>query len=376
MASLEIAGVGKRFGTAVVLDGVSLAVPEGEILVLLGRSGSGKTTLLRLVAGFETPDAGTIAIAGEEVTLLSPARRNVGMVFQHFALFPHLTVAENVAFGLASRGITAASREERVAAVLELVELPGYGARRIDQLSGGQQQRVALARALAPQPRLLLLDEPLSNLDPALRERTRRQLAATVRRIGLTALWVTHEQAEAFDVGDRVAVLEAGRLVQVGTPRELYAAPADRFVAGFVGRASWLPARVTGSRAEVEGAVLPWPLELIQVGDGTFDLLLRPEQLAFAPPLSAPLAGEIAERRFAGETTYFTVRLASGANVEVAAAFAAARPGERVGLALRPEGGAIRAYPEMRRSGEEPAMPFTEQGGSRPPPSSTKRKGP
>jgi putative spermidine/putrescine transport system ATP-binding protein len=324
---------------------VSLAAAEGEIFVLLGRSGSGKTTLLRLVAGFETPEAGTIAIAGEEVTRLPPAKRNVGMVFQHFALFPHLTVAENVAFGLASRGMGEAARRERVTAMLALVELPGYEARRIDQLSGGQQQRVALARALAPQPRLLLLDEPLSNLDPALRERTRRELAAAVRRVGLTALWVTHEQAEAFDVGDRVAVLEAGRLAQVGTPQELYSAPTDRFVASFVGRASWLPATVVGDRAEVDGVVLPWPVKPIQVREGRIDLLLRPEQLAFASPLSAPLAGEIVERRFAGETTYFTVRLASGLTIEVAAAFEAARPGERVGLALRPEGGAIRAYP-------------------------------
>ncbi len=370
MASLEIDGVGKRFGAAVVLDGVSLGVAEGEILVLLGRSGSGKTTLLRLVAGFEEAETGTIAIAGQEVTHLPPAKRGVGMVFQHFALFPHLTVGANVAFGLASRGMSEAARRERVAAMLELVELPGFETRRIGELSGGQQQRVALARALAPQPRLLLLDEPLSNLDPALRERTRRQLAATVRRIGLTALWVTHEQAEAFDVGDRVALLEGGRLAQVGTPRELYAAPADRFVAGFVGRASWLPARLTGGRAEVEGAVLPWPLELIQVREGPTDLLLRPEQLALAPPLSAPLAGEVTERRFAGETTYFTVRLTDGVSVEVTAPYDAARPGERVGLVLRPEGGVIRAYPtlslrSMRRSADALAAPVTDEDGSR-----------
>ncbi|MGH9465110.1 MAG: ABC transporter ATP-binding protein [Thermoanaerobaculia bacterium] len=365
MASVDLRGVGKRFGEAAVLDGVSLAVAEGEVLVLLGRSGSGKTTLLRLVAGFETPDAGVIAIGGEDVTRVSPARRNVGMVFQHYALFPHLTVGENVAFGLARRELGDAARRERVAAMLELVELAGYGQRRIDQLSGGQQQRVALARALAPGPRLLLLDEPLSNLDPALRERTRRQLAATVRRVGLTALWVTHEQAEAFDVGDRVAVLEAGRIAQVGTPQELYTAPADRFVAGFVGRASWLPARLVGDRAEVDGAVLPWPVERIQVGEGAADLLLRPEQLALGSPAAAPLVGEIAERRFAGETTYFTVRLASGLLLEVAAPFEAARLGERVGVVLRPEGGAVRAYPEKLRSGGELAAPLVASGESR-----------
>jgi putative spermidine/putrescine transport system ATP-binding protein len=367
VASLAISRLAKRFGEAVVLDGVSLEVAQSEILVLLGRSGSGKTTLLRLVAGFETPDEGTIAIGGEDATRLPPARRHVGMVFQHYALFPHLTVGENVAFGLAGWESPAA-REERVREMLALVELPGAAARRIDHLSGGQQQRVALARALAPRPRLLLLDEPLSNLDPALRERTRRQLAATVRRVGLTALWVTHEQAEAFDVADRVAVLEAGRLAQVGTPFDLYTAPADRFVAGFVGRASWLPARLVGDGAEFEGVRLPWPLERIQVREGAIHLLLRPEQLAFAPAASAPLVGEVRERRFAGEATYFTVRLASGVDVEVAATFEAARPGERVGVDLRAGVGSVFAYPENERSTAASTMPPSRAGAAIPRP--------
>jgi ABC-type Fe3+/spermidine/putrescine transport system ATPase subunit len=232
-----------------VLDGLSLAVERGEVVALLGPSGSGKTTALRLVAGFESPDpgGGRILLDGQDVSPLPPARRNFGMVFQHYALFPHLTVGENVAFGLEGRRLARELVRERVAAALALVDLPGFEGRRIGQISGGQQQRVALARALAPEPRVLLLDEPLSNLDPALRERTRRELRRAIRRVGITTLLVTHEQEEAFHLGDRVAVLEGGVLHQVGRPEELYDRPATRFVATFVGRASVLAGTFSGS---------------------------------------------------------------------------------------------------------------------------------
>src|SRR5216110_1657135 len=202
-AFVRLDGVRKQWSHTVAVGPLSLEIPRGEILVLLGPSGSGKTTVLRLLGGFETPDAGRIEVAGEDVTAVPPARRRCGMVFQHYALFPHLDVGENVAFGLPGRGTS----DPKVAEVLALVGLAGFERRRVQELSRGQQQRVALARALAPEPRVLLLDEPLSNLDPSLRERTRRELRALIKRVGITTMFVTHEQEEAFDLGDRLEVL-------------------------------------------------------------------------------------------------------------------------------------------------------------------------
>ena len=268
MPFLVLDRLDKRFGDLTVLDSVSLDVEDGEVLALLGPSGSGKTTLLRLLAGFETPDGGAIRLAGKDVAPLPPARRRFGMVFQHYALFPHLTVGENVAFGLEAGGADGQKLERteiahRVTEALALVDLAGFEGRRPGEISGGQQQRVALARALATEPRVLLLDEPLSNLDPSLRERTRRELAAAVRRVGITTVLVTHEQEEAFDLGDRVAVLHRGRLDQVGTPEELYEQPATRFVATFVGRAAVLPGRVGAMAAGEDGV---GPVEVAQSG--------------------------------------------------------------------------------------------------------------
>ncbi|HEY0557730.1 MAG TPA: ABC transporter ATP-binding protein, partial [Thermoanaerobaculia bacterium] len=197
MPFLALDGLDKSFGAQPVLRGLALAVEKGEILALLGPSGSGKTTALRLIAGFERPDRGRILVEGSDVAALPPERRHFGMVFQHYALFPHLTVGENVAFGLP--GASKADAARRVGEALALVDLPGYEARRVGEISGGQQQRVALARALAPEPRVLLLDEPLSNLDPALRERTRRELRQVIKRVAITTVFVTHEQEEAFD---------------------------------------------------------------------------------------------------------------------------------------------------------------------------------
>ncbi|MGH8698354.1 MAG: ABC transporter ATP-binding protein, partial [Burkholderiales bacterium] len=238
-AYLGVQHITKRWAHDVTVGPVSFDIARGEILALLGPSGSGKTTVLRLLAGFEAPDGGRITVDGEDVTAVPPARRRCGMVFQHYALFPHLDVGENVRFGLTGRGKREAGNVERkVAEVLALVDLAGFERRKVQELSGGQQQRVALARALAPEPRVLLLDEPLSNLDPALRERTRRELRGVIQRVGITTIFVTHEQDEAFDLGDRIALLRDGALEQLGTADELYERPASLFAATFVGRAN------------------------------------------------------------------------------------------------------------------------------------------
>jgi ABC-type Fe3+/spermidine/putrescine transport system ATPase subunit len=338
---VEITGLSKSFGDHRVLQGISLGVERGEILALLGPSGSGKTTLLRALAGFETPDAGILRVEGDEVGALPPARRRFGMVFQHYALFPHLTVGENVAFGLESHRWDRERIRSRVAEVLELVDLAGFEARRVGEISGGQQQRVALARALAPEPRVFLLDEPLSNLDPALRERTRRQLKSTVRRVGITTIFVTHEQEEAFDLGDRVAVLYEGRLQQVGRPEELYRTPATRFVAGFIGRAGVLPGTLEASGevllAPSKNGEVRWGGEVVDgaVPGERVELVVRPEVLSFADPgTPGTLVGRIVERRYAGPVSYFLVELAGGGEIEVLAPWESAQEGAAVGVAL------------------------------------------
>jgi len=299
-----------RFSPTVEIGPVSLDIAQGEILALLGPSGSGKTTILRMLAGFEAPQGGRIVVDGDDVTAQPPARRHFGMVFQHYALFPHLDVGENVAFGL--KGDPDPGRKAGDA--LKLVDLAGFERRKVHELSGGQQQRVALARALAPAPRVLLLDEPLSNLDPTLRERTRRELRALIQRVGITTVFVTHEQDEAFDLGDRVAVLQQGRLEQVGTPEDLYERPASLFVATFVGRANVLK---DGAARALGGA----PGEV---------LAIRPEALRFG---TAGVAGIVRERRYTGVAAFFVVEAESGERLEVMADPAAATVGARVHVA-------------------------------------------
>ncbi len=306
-AFLQIHDIAKRWSDSVTVGPITLDIARGEILALLGPSGSGKTTMLRLLAGFETADRGRITVAQEDVTAVPPARRHFGMVFQHYALFPHLDVGDNVGFGLAKSG----DREARISRALTLVDLAGYERRKVYELSGGQQQRVALARALAPEPRVLLLDEPLSNLDPALRERTRHELREVIKRVGITTVFVTHEQEEAFDLGDHIAVLNNGRLEQVGAPDALYEHPSNLFVATFVGRANVF----RGDAARALGA------------NGNAILVVRPERLRFA---QAGLPGVVRERRYIGAAAFFLVEGDDHERFEVLAEPDAAQVGERV----------------------------------------------
>jgi len=347
MAFLELDRLTKRFQGQAAVDGLSLSLARGEVLALLGPSGSGKTTTLRLLAGFETPDDGRVVLEGRDVTALSPVARRFGMVFQHYALFPHLDVGANVAFGLESRGVRSGELSRRVREALALVDLEGFERRPVANLSGGQQQRVALARALAPEPSVLLLDEPLSNLDPALRERTRRELRQLVHRLGITAVVVTHEQDDAFDLGDRIALLRQGRLEQLGTADQLYATPATAFVAAFIGRASEVPARVLSpGTAEVEGRTWParWAGATPPVAGAAARLLARPEGLRLVPASGDHLSGTVTDRRFTGAVAYFLVETDSGLMLEVAAAPSAAREGERVGVT--PADSGLHLYPE------------------------------
>jgi ABC-type Fe3+/spermidine/putrescine transport system ATPase subunit len=348
VSRLVLSQLAKRFGALAVLDEVSLDIAPGEIFALLGPSGSGKTTLLRLLAGFETADAGEIRLGDERIDRLPPERRRFGMVFQHYALFPHLSVGGNVAFGLAARGRSSGEVAARVVAALARVDLAGFEARKVGELSGGQQQRVALARALAPEPRVLLLDEPLSNLDPTLRERTRRELALRLREIGITTVLVTHEQEEAFELGERVAVLHEGRVAQVGSPQELYRAPLTRFVASFVGRGSFLPGRVLSADDAlfVESDALPGQrFALVAAAQpsagGAGELFVRPEALELAAaddPGAVP--AEVVAVRFAGAVSWVTARLATGPEVEILLGGEPPRAGERTGVRARPHAAA------------------------------------
>ncbi|MFS8524242.1 MAG: ABC transporter ATP-binding protein [Limnochordales bacterium] len=277
---LEVVGVSKRFGPVVAVDDVHIQVAEGELLAVVGPSGCGKTTLLRIVAGLEQADAGRVVIQGKDVSGLPPERRDVGFVFQQFALFPNMSVAANVEYGLKRKGVPRAERRRRVEEMLAMVGLADLAHRRPDQLSAGQQQRVALARALAPRPKTLLLDEPLSALDAAIRVRLREELREMQRRLGITTIMVTHDQEEALAIADRVAVMNEGRFEQAGTPWELYDRPRTRFVAGFIGRGNFVAGRVEGDvidfgrfgrlpKAAVPGGAAR--------GDGPVRALVRPE---------------------------------------------------------------------------------------------------
>jgi iron(III) transport system ATP-binding protein len=355
---LRLDNLTRRFGETVAVDGISLDVPAGEFLTLLGPSGCGKTTTLRMIAGFEQPTSGRVVLGDRDVTALPPQKRDVGMVFQNYALFPHLDVWENVAFGLKSRGDKRETLDAQVERALKLVEMAPYARRKVQALSGGQQQRVALARALAPEPPLLLLDEPLSNLDAALRERTRDELRALLKQLGMTAVFVTHDQEEAFALSDRVAVLDRGHLQQMGTPEALYASPVNAFVASFLGRANFFPATVDsveGDRAvcAVRGEAR-WTAGLAagtpRTPGAELRVLVRPEALQLAADgTHGALPGRVLDRRFAGAATFYRVQVQDGPEVLVQGRPHEADAGDVVHLALHP-----RAEP-IAYAAEEPA---------------------
>ncbi|WP_182086239.1 ABC transporter ATP-binding protein [Aureimonas sp. ME7] len=252
MTAVDVSAVAKSYGKADILSDISTHFTQGSFTSLLGPSGSGKTTLLRIIAGFVAPDRGKVTIGGRDVTNVPVWARNIGMVFQSYALFPHMSVADNVAFGLARRGIRGAQARQEVDRALEMVRLPGFGERKPKQLSGGQQQRVALARAIVTRPSVLLLDEPLSALDRRLRQEMQVELVRIQRESGLTTIFVTHDQEEALTLSDKVAILDRGRIVQIGAPTEVYERPANRFAAEFLGDTNFLDGTVEG-----DGAVLP-----------------------------------------------------------------------------------------------------------------------
>ena len=306
--AVELRGLTKRYGSFTAVDDVSLAVGSGEFLTLLGPSGSGKTTILMMLAGFTAPTAGTILLDGTDITGLPPEKREFGMVFQGYALFPHMTVAENVAFPLRVRGLGRAAREAKVAAALDLVQLERFAGRRPTQLSGGQQQRVALARALVFDPALLLLDEPLSALDKKLRAELQEELKALHRRIGRTFVNVTHDQDEALSLSDHVAILNHGKLIQLGAPEALYERPRTRFVADFLGRSNFLHGTVREIRAGELG-VQVGGARLVQAADAARPALGAPIALSLRPEKIALLAaGDVAENSVEGRITAWSYR--------------------------------------------------------------------
>ncbi|MFB6167403.1 MAG: ABC transporter ATP-binding protein [Haloferacaceae archaeon] len=317
---LELDDVSKSFGSERVIEDMSLSVAEGEILTLLGPSGCGKTTTLRLVAGLDRPDEGSVRLHGETVsgpdTHVQPEDRDVGVVFQEFALFPHLTAAENVAFGL--EGMDEADREARVAELLDLVGLESRSDAYPDELSGGQQQRVALARSLAPEPAVVLLDEPFSNLDVDLRVEMREEVRRILKTAGVTAVSVTHDQEEALSISDRVAVVNDGRIEQEGVPESVFQRPESRFVAGFLGHASFLPGRVVGG--EVRTGLGPIDRDRVDGLTDAYDrvdvdVLVRPDDLRAVSDRDAP-DGRVRARRYLGPTIMYEVELDDGTTVE------------------------------------------------------------
>jgi len=316
---IEIAGLTKKFGEVIALHGVDLEIRQGEFFSLLGPSGCGKTTLLRLIAGFMEPTAGTISIAGNPMTGIPPNLRPTNMVFQSYAIFPHLNVARNVAYGLRKKRLSKAEREERVRAALDMVDLAGYGARNSHELSGGQRQRVALARALVMQPKVLLLDEPLSALDKKLREQMQLELRQLQRSVGITFILITHDQEEALTMSDRIAVMFDGRIAQIASPRDLYQRPASRDVAGFIGGMNFIPAdviRCDNGRVHVESAGLgafSFPATAdAAVKPGPTVLGVRPERFALhfeKPAAQNWVETEITDLVFFGEGTYYYAAL-------------------------------------------------------------------
>jgi putative spermidine/putrescine transport system ATP-binding protein len=335
---ISIRQLSKSYGRVRVLDDVALDIRSGEFLTLLGPSGSGKTTLLMMLAGFVRPDQGIIRFGDTDIVRLPPHKRDVGMVFQNYALFPHMDVGANVAFPLRLRDVPRAEAETRVERALELVRLGGYARRRVDQLSGGQRQRVALARAVVFEPRILLMDEPLSALDKQLREHMQIELRQLHERLGMTTVYVTHDQREALIMSDRIAVIDGGRIQQIDAPRAIYERPANRFVAEFVGESTFVPVVARAGACTIGPARLRLP---DGAPDGAMLMMVRPERLR---PLSGPpaadeytLEGNVAETVYQGDSVLLRVTLTGGTIVAVRLGGVAQmpQPGEAIRLGLR-----------------------------------------
>jgi putative spermidine/putrescine transport system ATP-binding protein len=340
--SLDLAACAKTFADGThALEPVTLAIARGETVVFLGPSGCGKTTLLRIIAGLETPDpGGRVLFNGTDVTGIPIEQRNVGMVFQSYALFPNMSVAENIGYGLKVRGVAAKERAIRVAELTALTGIEGLAHRRIDQLSGGQRQRVALARAVAVRPSVLLLDEPLTALDAALRERLRGELDRLLRMLGITTVYVTHDQAEAMTLGDRIVVMRNGTIAQVGTPRAIYFAPESRFVAEFVGAANVFEAVAENGHLALPGGRLRAP----NGAAGRVTAMVRPEVIDIVAPEDAALCGRIEAVSFVGDRQRLIVTSAAARALTVDVPNSLdVTVGQRVGLAVAP--GAVRLLP-------------------------------
>jgi putative spermidine/putrescine transport system ATP-binding protein len=340
-SSIALEGVTKRFaGGVTAVDAVSLDIAAGEFFSLLGPSGCGKTTTLRMIAGFEVPDTGRIRLGQRDITKVPVHRRDMGMVFQSYALLPHRTVAENVAFGLRMRKVPREEIETRVRAALEQVKLTGYEERRPAQLSGGQQQRVALARAVVIRPAVLLCDEPLGALDRKLRQAMQVELKELQRALGVTLVFVTHDQEEALAMSDRIAVMNGGRLEQVGAPASIYNQPRTRFVAEFIGDINLIEGTVLDGRFTLpSGIVVPAPA----TESGPATLAVRPERVTLSPPGAASLEGVIADASFLGDQVIYVVDLVGGwrmvAKERNAGGSELRQPGSPVALSWAPDAG-------------------------------------
>lgn len=322
MSTVELQEISKTYGAMRAVDGIHLAVGSGEFVTLLGPSGCGKSTTLQIIAGFVYPTTGRVQIGGRDCTHLAPHKRNVGMVFQNYALFPHMTIFGNVEFGLRMRKVAKAERARRVDEALAMVQLDHLAEQYPGRLSGGQQQRVALARALVIQPDLLLLDEPFGALDKQLRDRMRLDLRELQQRLGISMVFVTHDQDEALSMSDRIAVMSEGRIRQIGTPAEIYEQPANRFVAEFMGESNILSARVLssdGGRTITEAAGIPLAIRGSHVPGTTITLMIRPEKIGLRPaaPDDAGLRGKVVDLQYFGASVHYQVAVVNGTRLAV-----------------------------------------------------------
>ena len=347
---VELIGLSKWYGKVQAVKQISLEIRKGEFFFLLGPSGCGKTTTLRMVAGFEKPDEGEIKIRNQVINHIPPEKRNTGMVFQNWALFPHRTVFDNIAFGLRMRKVSKSTIREKVLKVLDLIRLPGFENRYPDQLSGGQKQRIALARALVIEPSVLLLDEPLSNLDAKIREQMRLEISLLLKRLGITAIYVTHDQAEALAMADRIAIMKDGAIRQVGTPVEIYEHPAEEFIADFIGDSNCLVGEIKGIEEPFatflssQGLRLEIPLREEWKSGEEHKIFVRPERIVLSPaPLAGPNSyrGRIKHITFMGASIRYLVEVEGACELRVDEQNVAERPtfqtGDQVHFSLTPE---------------------------------------